>query len=64
MRDIVLNDVSRYMGTNTGSDMGISPHISPQIELFAKCDLQGLSTVIWTYHTGHIVMYWANITID
>ena len=27
-------------------------------------NLQGLSTEIWPYYTGHIVTYWDNITID
>ena len=56
-----MYDVSRQVGTDTGSDTDISPHISPQIEIVAK-DLQGLSTEIWPYYTGH--SYRANITID
>ena len=53
-------DVSRHMGTDTGSDMDISPHISRQIEIFAKEAI----CRIWTYDTGHIVTYRANITIS
>ena len=48
------------MGTDTGSDTDISAHISLQIEIFTK----EIPTVIWPYHTGHIVGYRANVAID
>ena len=64
----VVYGVSMHVVTGTGSDTGsdtdISPHISPQTEMFANADLHGLSTENWPYHTGHIVTYRANITID
>ena len=56
--------VSRHVGIDTGSDMDISPHINPQMEGFARGDLQGLSTQIWQYRTEHIITYQAKITID
>ena len=53
------------MGTDTGTDADISPRSSPQIEMFTKQgDLQGLSSEILPYHTGHIVSCRANITMD
>ena len=57
---ILILDVSRQVGTDTGSDTDISP----QIEIFTKGRFAELSTVIWLCCTWHIVTYQANITID
>ena len=44
----------------TGSDTGSDKDTNVR----QRGDLQGLSTEIWPYHTGHIEMYRVNITID